>query len=48
MIANNIEVVCMVDMGIVAPGFDSPGGAVQYFHPITIRESIKRGFLKRL
>ena len=48
VIANNIEVVCMVDMGIVAPGFDSPGGAVQYFHPITIRESIKRGFLKRL
>ena len=48
VIANNIEVVCMVDMGIVAPGFDSPGGAVQYFHPITIRESIKRGFLKML
>ena len=40
--------VCLVDKGIVAPGFDSPGGAVQYFHPITIRESIKRGLLERL
>ena len=38
----------MVDMGIVAPGFDSPGGAVQKNQPNTIRESIKRGFLKRL
>ena len=48
VIANDVEVVCLVDKGIVAPGFDSPGGAVQYFHPITIRESIKRGLLERL
>lgn len=29
-------------------GFDSPGGAIQYYHPITIRESIRRGLLKRI
>lgn len=32
IIADNIKVLCKVQRGIVAPIFDSPGGAVQYYH----------------
>ena len=48
VIADNVRIICVVDKGIVAPGFDSAGGAVQYLHPITIRESVKKGMLERI
>ena len=48
VIADNVRIVCVVDKGIVAPGFDSLGGAVQYLHPITIREAVKKGMLERI
>ena len=48
VISDNVTIICIVDKGKVAPGFDSPGGAIQYYHPITIRESIRRGLLKRI
>ena len=40
------EVECYVDKGIVAPGFEKSGGAVQYRHYMTINESLRRGVLK--
>ncbi len=40
--------VCEVYKGRVAPAFDSEGGAIQYYHPITIRESVRKGILKRI
>lgn len=48
VIANNVSIICIVDKGIVAPGFDSEGGAVQYMHPISIKESVKKGMLERI
>lgn len=48
VLSPNLEVECIVEKGKVAPGFDSPGGAVQYKHPITIRESIKKKILERV
>ena len=48
VIADNVRIICVVDKGIAAPGFDSEGGAVQYLHPITIRESVKKGMLERI
>lgn len=35
--------VCEVYKGRVVPAFDSEGGAIQYYHPITIRESVRKG-----
>jgi len=40
------EVVCLVDKGIVAPGFGSQGGGIQYRHYFSIHESIRKGILK--
>lgn len=48
VIARTIKVRCIVDSGKVAPGFGSDGGAVQYLHPITIRQSVKSKILERL
>lgn len=48
VIAEKINVVCIVEKGIVAPGFGSSGGAVQYMHPISIKESIKSKLLERM
>lgn len=48
VIADNVRIKCLVEKGIVAPGFDSEGGAVQYLHPIMIRESVKKGMLERI
>ena len=42
-----VQVKCVVDRGRVAPGFDSPGGAVQFRHHISIYKSVKAGILKR-
>ena len=41
------EVNCIVDKGIVAPGFGSIGGAAQYRHYRTIRESLEIGILEK-
>lgn len=48
VVADNVRIICIVDKGRVAPGFGSQGGAVQYLHPITIRESVKKGMLERM
>ena len=38
--------LCIVTKGIVAPGFDNPGGGVQFKHRYTIQQEIKRGVLE--
>ena len=48
VISDNVCIKCIVEKGIVAPGFDSEGGAVQYYHPITIREAVRKGMLERM
>ena len=48
VVADNLYIICIVDKGIVAPGFDSKGGAIQYLHPITLKESVKKGMLERI
>ena len=48
VIAKSIKVSCVVEKGIVAPGFGSKGGVVQYMHPISIRESIRTKLLERV
>ena len=48
VIAHNVNVTCKVVKGKVAPGFASNGGAIQYMHPISIKESIRRKLLKRM
>lgn len=44
----NENVSCEVEKGKVAPKFDSNGGATQYYHSMTIRQSVRRGILERL
>ncbi len=46
IVTGECEVLCYVDKGIVAPGFDSEGGAIQYRHYMTIYDSMVRGILK--
>lgn len=48
VIANSVVVTCVVEKGKVAPGFDSEGGAIQYYHSISIFESVRKGMLERL
>lgn len=48
VIADKIKVVCLVEKGIVAPGFGSNGGAIQYLHPISMKESIRTKILERV
>lgn len=48
VVAKSLHVTCVVQKGKVAPGFDSKGGAIQYYHNTTIYESIKKGILERL
>ena len=48
VIADGIDVICIVEKGIVAQGFDSIGGAVQYVHHGTIEEAIKNNALDRV
>lgn len=48
VIADNIHVSCVVEKGKTAPGFDSDGGATQYYHSMTILQSIRNGLLERL
>ena len=37
-----------VNQGITAPWFDEPGGGLQYEMPVTIRELVEEGYLKRI
>ena len=46
IVLGECEVLCIVLKGRVAPGFLSEGGAVQYYHEHTMRESIRMGILK--
>ena len=46
IVEGECQVKCVVDKGIVAPGFSSPGGAIQYMHHIPIDEALKTGILK--
>lgn len=49
VIADSITVKCIVTKGIVAPAFNSPGGAIQYFHDKENMISlVKRGQLVRI
>lgn len=48
VIADSIKVSCIVEKGIVAPGFESKGGAVQYLHSKNIKTSIKSKLLERI
>lgn len=48
IIADRIKVLCIVEMGRVAPGFGSNGGAVQYMHPMSIRELMRNNILERV
>lgn len=36
---------CIVDMGIVAPCFDSSGGEIQYYHHLSINDLLSAGVL---
>lgn len=46
VIANGVKVICIVEKGKIAPGFDSDGGAVQFMHSVSIRESMKRSLYR--
>lgn len=48
VISKNVLVTCVVEKGKVAPGFDSDGGAIQYYHRLTIFQSVREGILERL
>ncbi len=48
VIADNIKLICCVVKGRAAAGFDCPGGAVQYLHPMTIRQSLRENILERI
>ena len=48
VIADKISVVCIVEKGLVAPGFGSKGGAIQYLHPISMKESIRTKLLEKV
>lgn len=37
---------CVVEKGVVAEGFDSKGGGIQYHHLESIRSLLKKGVLK--
>ena len=45
IVVGKCEVECLVDRGRVAPGFGSLGGAVQYRHYNTMKESLSLGIL---
>lgn len=48
VITDKIKVMCIVEKGIVAPGFESNGGAIQYLHPMSMKESIRTKLLERI
>ncbi len=46
IVAGECKVECVVEYGYTAPGFSSLGGAIQYRHEKTIRESLAEKILK--
>lgn len=48
VISDNLTVECEVCKGVVAPGFGSQGGGIQYKHSITISASLKQNILERI
>ena len=48
VLANNIDVTCIVERGRAASVFDEPGGGVQYHHERTVRELVSSKILGRL
>ena len=46
LVTGRCEVQCVADMGLVAPGFGSIGGAIQYRHYFTIHDSLLEGILE--
>lgn len=45
VVADGVDVKCIVTKGIVREMFDSPGGAIQYLHPVSIEQEIISGRL---
>lgn len=39
---------CIVQQGVVAPGFDMPGGGVQYYHSRAVIDLVKDKILRRV
>ena len=48
VIDENVKVKCTVEKGFVAPGFNSPGGAIQYLHEKTICDLLKNKVIERI
>ena len=53
VIADDVKVtvlqeVCEVERGKIAPGFDYPGGGIQYLHPYNMIKSINLKLLKEI
>lgn len=47
IIADRAKVMCIVEKGKVAPGFGSNGGAIQYMHPMSMIELMRKNILER-
>ena len=45
-VSGTCVVDCVVDKGLVAPGFESPGGGIQYYHHKSLHDSLRDGSLK--
>lgn len=48
VVSDNVKVSCIVHKGYVAPGFDSPGGAIQFFHEKSIQALLLEKVIKRI
>ena len=48
VVVDSIDVICMVEEGVVAPAFDMEGGGIQYLHEESIEKLIKKGKLQRM
>ena len=46
VVGDSLDAACIVDKGFVSPGFDMPGGGIQYWHYRSINISIKAGILE--
>lgn len=47
-VVSSIKVACIVEKGIVAPGFERVGGGIQFLHNKTIIELLKNGSIERM
>ena len=46
IVTERLRVICIVERGVVAPNFNSTGGAIQYLHERPIEEELANGVLK--